>query len=68
MHDTDGLRDRHWAIGDGVIDWKAFVNALGEIGFDGCFSIESVTTKNASPDVRLAELTRFYNEAKKLIE
>lgn len=41
VHDNDGLRDRHWLIGDGVIDWAEFGTALREIHFDGCFSIES---------------------------
>jgi len=68
VHDTDGLRDRHWLIGDGVIDWKDFGNALSEIGFDGCFSIESVLTKNASPELRHAELTRLYTESKRIMK
>lgn len=66
VHDTDGLRDRHWLMGDGVIDWVDFGNALSEIGFDGCFSIESVVKAN-SPEDRKAQLTRLYTTAKKII-
>jgi sugar phosphate isomerase/epimerase len=28
VHDVDGLADRHWAVGDGAIDWPAFFRAL----------------------------------------
>lgn len=66
VHDTDGLRDRHWLIGDGVIDWEDFGAALREIGFDGCFSIEAVVKAN-SPEERKAQLTRLYTAAKRII-
>ena len=66
VHDTDGLRDRHWLMGDGVIDWVDFGNALSEIGFEGCFSIESVVKAN-SPEDRKAQLTRLHTTAKKII-
>jgi sugar phosphate isomerase/epimerase len=40
VHDNDGEKDRHWLPTTGVIDWKAFVGALREAGFDGVFSLE----------------------------
>jgi sugar phosphate isomerase/epimerase len=28
LSDNDGLEDRHWALGRGVVDWSAFADAL----------------------------------------
>ncbi|MBQ9805258.1 MAG: sugar phosphate isomerase/epimerase [Clostridia bacterium] len=67
VHDNDGLRDRHWLIGDGVADWKDFGAALGEIGFDGCFSIESKIDPKLSPEERDSVLRRLYAKAKEIV-
>ena len=67
VHDNDGLRDRHWMIGDGVTDWKDFGDALREIGFDGCFSIESKIDTSLSPEERDRVLRRLYEKAKEII-
>ena len=67
VHDNYGLRDRHWLIGDGVADWKDFGVALREIGFDGCFSIESVVAVTLSPAEREEKLQRLYTAAKRII-
>ncbi len=31
LQDTDGALDRHWAPGDGTINWFALFEALGEL-------------------------------------
>ncbi len=67
VHDTDGLRDRHWLIGDGVIDWAAFGAALREIGFEGCLSIESTFPPNTAPTERRAGLERLYAAAQAIL-
>ncbi|MBE6601410.1 MAG: sugar phosphate isomerase/epimerase [Ruminococcaceae bacterium] len=67
VHDTDGLRDRHWIIGDGIIDWEDFGTALYEIGFDGCFSIESVIDATLPKAEKRSQLTRLYTAASKII-
>lgn len=67
VHDTDGLRDRHWIIGDGVIDWKDFGAALREIGFDGCFSIETVVSITLPEDEQRKQLQRLFNEATRIL-
>jgi len=67
VHDNDGLRDRHWLIGDGVIDWKDFGAALHEINFDGCFSIESKIDSKLSVEEREEKLQRLYTAAKRII-
>lgn len=40
VHDNDGETDRHWYPYSGVIDWRDFGAALGEIGFEGTLSLE----------------------------
>lgn len=41
LHDNSGKQDLHWVPLSGVIDWEDFRNALKEIGFDGCVSLET---------------------------
>lgn len=38
--DNDGLTNAHWRPGMGKIDWRALLQALHEVGFDGVISIE----------------------------
>ncbi len=33
--DYDGLDERHWMPGEGVIDWIAILKALSDVGYDG---------------------------------
>ncbi|MBE6550062.1 MAG: sugar phosphate isomerase/epimerase [Ruminococcaceae bacterium] len=56
VHDNDGKGDHHYVPCMGVIDWKAFVEALREIGYDGVFSFENGFKNfipNASNDIKL---------------
>lgn len=50
VHDNDGKGDHHYVPGLGVIDWKAFIEALKEIEYDGVFSFEN-GFKNFIPNV-----------------
>lgn len=50
VHDNDGKGDHHFVPGLGVIDWKAFIEALKEIEYDGVFSFEN-GFKNFIPNV-----------------
>ena len=52
VHDNDGDGDRHWIPYTGVIDWSRFCDALGEIGFDGYFSLECTVRGNYPPELR----------------
>jgi sugar phosphate isomerase/epimerase len=38
--DNDGTSNAHWRPGKGKIDWKAVLEALQAVGFDGVISIE----------------------------
>lgn len=49
VHDNDGVGDRHWRPGEGVIDWADFTKALHEIGFEGCVSLETSSKKYDDP-------------------
>ncbi|OQA84572.1 MAG: Inosose isomerase [Lentisphaerae bacterium ADurb.Bin242] len=40
ISDYDGIDERHWLPGMGVIDWKAFLEALRDIGYTGPFNYE----------------------------
>ncbi len=40
IHDSDGVRDRHWSPFSGIVDWVDFGKALYEIGYEGVFSME----------------------------
>lgn len=40
VHDNRGTSDDHAAPSVGATDWKDFVTALKEVGYDGCFSLE----------------------------
>lgn len=41
IHDSYGTFDDHLSPGYGIIDWKAFLKALGEIGYEGAFNFEA---------------------------
>lgn len=57
VHDNDGVRDRHWNPGTGVVDWEAFGAALREIGFEGALSLETAVPAEVTGDAReLAEI------------
>lgn len=41
IQDSDGSWDQHLGIGYGKVDWKAFMLALKEAGYEGTFSYEA---------------------------
>ena len=48
ISDNDGLEDRHWNIGEGVIDWDGFAEAFPE-AYSGALSVE-VLPKDTDTD------------------
>ena len=40
ISDYNGIDECHWLPGNGVIDWKGFVEALKDIGYKGPFNYE----------------------------
>ena len=49
ISDYDGVDERHWVPGRGVIDWPAVVAALARAGFAGPFMFEVVSRKDQEP-------------------
>jgi sugar phosphate isomerase/epimerase len=41
ISDHDGVNERHWIPGRGVVDWPRFVAGLDEIGYTGCLMHEA---------------------------
>ncbi|MBQ9113070.1 MAG: sugar phosphate isomerase/epimerase [Clostridia bacterium] len=65
VHDNLGDHDSHMPMLTGIIDWKAYYDALVEIGFDGVFSLEvgwGDFIRNASNDVKLKALKAIVDD------
>ena len=57
ISDNDGIDERHWLPGEGIINWPGVINALGEVGHDGPFIYEV-----GLGDVGLAERLAQFGE------
>lgn len=55
ISDNDGVDERHWLPGEGVIHWKNVIQSLAHMGYDGPFMFE---VKN--PDPR--KIVRCWNQ------
>ncbi|MDD2709164.1 MAG: sugar phosphate isomerase/epimerase [Verrucomicrobiae bacterium] len=53
LSDYDGVDEKHWIPGAGVIDWQAFFNALKNAGYRGTLNYE-VVFKDCPPAERIA--------------
>lgn len=42
LHDTHGSKDDHLIPTRGILDWKAFATALGQIDYRGTFNFEAI--------------------------
>ena len=51
VHDNDCRCDAHTIPYDGFCDWKSFKEALKEIGYDGCMSLECRIRKDYPEDL-----------------
>jgi sugar phosphate isomerase/epimerase len=49
ISDHDGVNERHWIPGQGLVDWPRFVAGLDEIGYTGCLMHEA---RDSSLDLR----------------
>ena len=56
VHDNDGRLDQHLPPTFGYIDWKDFIVALDEIGYQGVFSLENNITHFTKDPVHLLAL------------
>ncbi len=55
ISDNDGVDEKHWLPGEGVIDWPAVINALRKVGYDGPWMCE-VSLGNFALVTRLQQL------------
>lgn len=51
VHDNKWGADLHLAPYFGIIDWESFANALADIGFNGCFSLETMPSGKLSDNL-----------------
>ncbi len=56
ISDNDGVNERHWFPFEGVIDWRALMGAVREVGYEGQFIFETGGSMKDDPREYLAEL------------
>jgi sugar phosphate isomerase/epimerase len=61
VSDYDGVDERHWMAGDGIIHWKAVVTALRQANYQGPFLFEAGKHKDGTP-LKPAEMVDFVNK------
>lgn len=57
ISDCDAQDEKHWLPGEGVLDWRGFVQTLGEIGYRGPFTYEC-NMPGDTPTEKLAVLKK----------
>lgn len=62
IQDVDGVKDRHWVPGQGIIDWTALGQALSDIGFNGDWTIEVLPTYSELSLPAIGEACRSLKE------
>jgi len=66
LSDNDGKEDSHWCVGDGVIDWEAFIDAFPKSTYKGIFSFEVYPENPDIPEDLF--LQKAYESANRLLE
>lgn len=69
ISDNDGIEDRHWLPGNGIIDW-AEVSRYFPKAYDGCLTLEvcpTVEERKASPQEFLKEAYQKVSDVQNLI-
>ena len=60
LSDYDGVDEKHWLPGKGVLNWPGFMHALREIDYKGPFTYECNLESDSLPE-KLAKLRENYN-------
>ena len=50
ISDYDGIDEKHWMPFDGVINWRAFAKALGDIQYSGAFLYETLPAADTTAE------------------
>ena len=66
ISDYNGIDECHWLPGNGVIDWKGFVEALKDIDYRGPFNYE-IRQQEGMPERKLQILEDNFNFLKSLL-
>lgn len=64
ISDYDGIDERHWLPGRGIIDWGAVIRQLAAAGYQGPFMFEVVNRRDAAEVVTPEALAACWNELK----
>jgi len=67
IHDNMGNKDAHLYPTKGIIDWRDFVNALEEIGYDGILSLETGPSGNLEDEAFEKESIHLCKMFKELV-
>ena len=67
IHDNNGKADQHLIPGLGTIDWKEFLQVLGEIGFDGVLNLEIHECQTEEEQIKAANIISEWAEQIKRI-
>ena len=62
IQDVDGVKDRHWVPGQGIIDWSSLGQALSDIDFSGDWTIEALPTYSELSLPAIGEACRSLKE------
>ncbi|MCO5388225.1 sugar phosphate isomerase/epimerase family protein [Desulfosporosinus sp.] len=65
LSDNDGLKDRHWLPGQGIIDWTKVANHF-PTSYRGCLTLEAYATKEEREDSPQNFLEKAYQRAVKI--
>ena len=66
LSDYDGVDEKHWMPGEGVIDWAGFMQALTAIDYAGPFNYEAKPHGN-TPAEKLADLEANFGRLCRLL-
>ena len=65
LSDYDGVDEKHWLPGRGVVDWAGFLAALRDIDYSGPFNYECKLA-DQTPQQRIAQLEENFDWISKL--
>lgn len=52
ISDDDGLDEKHWYPGEGVLNWKSILEALDDVNYKGVFMYELTREKSEAEKIR----------------
>ena len=62
LSDYDGIDEKHWLPGTGVIDWEKFIRSLKETDYTGPLNFECIFRNNETSEERISMIEKSYNK------